>query len=211
MMVRRFFIIGLLCIGWLPVRAEMLRYQNADGRWLLTNIPAAPPQLVRESIRPLQAQFDGNAPPRPLQQLIDHLARQHDIEPRLVQAIIAVESNYNPQAVSRAGAQGLMQLMPQTAARYRVANPFDPLANIEGGLRYLKDLLRLFPGDLRRVLAAYNAGENAVLQYGGIPPYPETQQYVARVLALYGTAELARKIYRYQTANGSILFTDTPR
>jgi soluble lytic murein transglycosylase-like protein len=211
MMARRLFIIGLLCIGWLPVRAEMLRHRNTDGRWLLTNIPAAVPQLIRKSTSPLPSQFDGIASERPLRQLIYHLARQHDIEPRLVQAIIAVESNYNPQAVSRAGAQGLMQLMPHTAARYRVTNPFDPSANVEGGIRYLKDLLRLFPGDLRRVLAAYNAGENAVLQYGGIPPYPETQQYVARVLALYGTAELARKIYRYRTANGSILFTDTPQ
>jgi soluble lytic murein transglycosylase-like protein len=104
-----------------------------------------------------------------------------------------------------------MQLMPSTAARYRVTDPFDPRANVEGGIRYLKDLLRLFPGNLPHVLAAYNAGENAVLQYGGIPPYPETQQYVKRVLALYGTAEPPRKIYRYRTANGSILFTDTPR
>ena len=210
-MVLQLLIIGLLCIGWLPVEAEMLRHRNADGRWLFTNIAPAPPQLLQTSSRPLQSRLDGNVPERPLRQLIYHLARQHDIEPRLVQAIIAVESNYNPQAVSRAGAQGLMQLMPHTAARYRVANPFDPSANVEGGIRYLKDLLRLFPGDLRRVLAAYNAGENAVLQYGDIPPYPETQQYVARVLALYGTTELARKIYRYRTANGSILFTDTPR
>jgi soluble lytic murein transglycosylase-like protein len=139
------------------------------------------------------------------------LARQYDIEPRLIQAIITVESNFNPQAVSRAGAQGLMQLMPDTAARYQVRDPFNPQANIEGGIRYLKDLLRLFPGDLQRVLAAYNAGEQAVYQYGGIPPYPETRRYVERVLSLYGTHDGARKIYRYQTTNGSILFTDTPR
>jgi soluble lytic murein transglycosylase-like protein len=141
------------------------------------------------------------------------VAQQYSIDPRLVQAIITVESNFNPQAVSRAGAQGLMQLMPDTAARYRVENPFDPQANIEGGIRYLRDLLLMFPSDLRRVLAAYNAGEGTVQQYGGMPPYPETQRYVERVLALYGalTPAAQGKFYRYRTASGSILLTDTLR
>jgi soluble lytic murein transglycosylase-like protein len=208
MMVQRLLIVSVLCMGWQPVHAEIVRYWSAEGRPIFTNIPSPPAPLLKGSTRP---PLDRYALRSPLRQLVHHLARLHDIEPQLVQAIVAVESNYNPQAVSRAGAQGLMQLMPSTAARYQVANPFDPRANIEGGLRYLKDLFRLFPGDLRRVLAAYNAGENAVLQYGGIPPYPETQQYVKRVLALYGSTEAPRKIYRYQAANGSILFTDTPR
>ena len=103
--------------------------------------------------------------------------------------------------------------MPDTAARYRVENPFDPQANIEGGLRYLRDLWRMFPGDLRHVLAAYNAGEGTVQQYGGMPPYAETQRYVERVLTLYGalTPPPQGKIYRYRTASGSILLTDTLR
>lgn len=144
---------------------------------------------------------------------IHRLASQYNVDPHLVRAIIAVESNFNPRAVSRAGALGLMQLMPQTAARYQVENPFNPEANIEGGIRYLRDLLQLFPGDLRLVLAAYNAGEGAVQQYGGIPPYPETQQYVTRVITLYGGSPSAArgKIYRYRTTTGAILFTDTPR
>jgi soluble lytic murein transglycosylase-like protein len=208
MMVQRLLIVSVLYLGWLPAHAEIIRHWSADGRPIFTNIPVPPAPLLKESTRPHR---DVYALGGPLRQLVHHLARQHDIEPRLVQAIVAVESNFNPQAVSHAGAQGLMQLMPSTAARYQVTNPFDPRANIEGGLRYLKDLFRLFPGDLQRVLAAYNAGENAVRQYGGIPPYPETQQYVRRVLALYGSAEAPRKIYRYQAANGSILFTDTPR
>jgi soluble lytic murein transglycosylase-like protein len=145
--------------------------------------------------------------------LIQRLAQQYSVDPHLVRAIITVESNFDPRAVSRAGAQGLMQLMPDTAARYRVEDPFDPHANIEGGIRYLRDLLRLFPSDLRHVLAAYNAGEGAVQYYGGIPPYPETQRYVERVLALYGVAlpPPQGKIYRYRTASGSILLTDTLR
>jgi hypothetical protein len=211
MVQRTLIILSVLCLSWLPGQADIIRKRNADGRLLFTNIPTPSPQLLRESTRTLSSRVDHHAPEKSLRQLIHHLAQQYDIEPRLVHAIIAIESNYNPRAVSRAGAQGLMQLMPSTAARYRVTNPFDPYANVEGGIRYLKDLLRLFPGDLQRVLAAYNAGENAVLQYGGIPPYPETQQYVQRVLALYGTVEPARKIYRYHMVNGSILFTDTPR
>jgi soluble lytic murein transglycosylase-like protein len=149
----------------------------------------------------------------PVLPLIHRLAQQYSIDPRLVQAIITVESNFDPHAVSRAGAQGLMQLMPTTAARYRVEDPFDPHANIEGGILYLRDLLRMFPGDLRHVLAAYNAGEGTVQQFGGVPPYPETQRYVERVLTLYGAFPPPGqgKIYRYRTTSGSILLTDTPR
>ncbi len=104
-----------------------------------------------------------------------------------------------------------MQLMPATAARYGVTDPFDPKANIEGGIRFLKDLWHRFQGDVKWVLAAYNAGENAVKRHGGIPPYPETQRYVARVLALYNTYGTSSRIYRYRTARGRMLFTDTPR
>jgi soluble lytic murein transglycosylase-like protein len=144
---------------------------------------------------------------------MQRLARQHNVDPDLVHAIITVESNYNPRAVSRAGAQGLMQLMPATAARFQVEDPFNPRDNMEGGIRYLKHLLTLFSDDLRHVLAAYNAGESAVYKYGGMPPYPETQTYVERVLSLYGRGiDRPRKvIYRYRSTSGSLLFTDTLR
>jgi soluble lytic murein transglycosylase-like protein len=143
--------------------------------------------------------------------LVYPLAQQYDIDANLVRAIITVESNFDARAVSTAGAQGLMQLMPETARRYQVRQPFDLRANIEGGIRYFKDLWQRFGGDLPRVLAAYNAGEGAVERFGGIPPYPETRRYVARVLALYGVNTISAKIYRYRTAQGSILFTDIPR
>jgi soluble lytic murein transglycosylase-like protein len=118
--------------------------------------------------------------------LIDSTARRTAVHPALLKAVIAAESAFDPNAVSRAGAQGLMQLHPNTAKRYGVSNPFDPAANVDGGARYLSDLLRRFNNNLELALAAYNAGEEAVERHGRrIPPYAETQAYVPTVLKLY--------------------------
>jgi soluble lytic murein transglycosylase len=116
--------------------------------------------------------------------LILRSARNHRVEPALVKAVIAAESNFKPTAVSRVGAQGLMQLMPETARELGVENPFHPAQNVDGGTRYLRDMLDRF-GDLKRAVAAYNAGPEAVDRYRGVPPYPETLDYVARVLNYY--------------------------
>ncbi len=119
----------------------------------------------------------------------DDSIRQHAererVDPRLVRSVVLVESNFNPKAVSPKGARGLMQLMPGTARRYGVRNSFDPHENIRGGTAYLSDLLGMFGGDLVRTLAAYNAGEGAVQKYRGVPPYPETQEYVRRAMLVY--------------------------
>ena len=112
-------------------------------------------------------------------------ASNQGVDPALVEAIVAVESAFNPMAVSVKGAMGLMQLMPQTASRYGVADPFDPKQNVRGGTRHLRDLLLRFE-NLIHALAAYNAGERAVLRYRGLPPYPETRDYVRKVLDRYG-------------------------
>jgi soluble lytic murein transglycosylase-like protein len=117
--------------------------------------------------------------------LISTICERHGVEPALVKAVIQVESNYNDRAVSHVGASGLMQLMPATAARYGVASIFEPAENIEGGVRYLKDLLQLFNSDLRLTIAAYNAGENRVQRLNDVPQFIETQNYVRKVLALY--------------------------
>ena len=112
---------------------------------------------------------------------VTRIAQQNRISPRLVHSVIRVESNYDPNAVSPKGAQGLMQLIPSTARRFGVSDAFDPADNIQGGARYLKYLLGIYQGDESLALAAYNAGEGAVSRYGGVPPFPETRDYVAKV------------------------------
>ncbi len=125
-------------------------------------------------------------PPSTYDHHIDAAATANQVDPALIRAVIAVESGFNPLARSHAGAAGLMQLMPGTAQRYGVKNTFDPAQNIHGGTRYLRDLQSMFGNDLRLVLAAYNAGEEAVLRYGRrIPPFQETIEYVPKVLSYY--------------------------
>ncbi|MGV6858137.1 MAG: lytic transglycosylase domain-containing protein [bacterium] len=116
---------------------------------------------------------------------IEAMALKYDIEPALIQAVIATESCYDAKAVSRVGAQGLMQLMPATATTLGVKNPFDARQNIAGGVKYLREMLDTFNQDETLALAAYNAGPGAVRKYGGIPPYKETRAYVKKVLTLY--------------------------
>jgi soluble lytic murein transglycosylase-like protein len=116
---------------------------------------------------------------------IREAAALYQIPEALVRAVIRVESNFDPRAVSHANAQGLMQLIPATAERMLVTDPFDARQNVLGGTRYLRVLANLFNGNLQLTLAAYNAGENAVIRYKGIPPYEETQAYVSRVLEFY--------------------------
>jgi soluble lytic murein transglycosylase-like protein len=142
----------------------------------------APPPV--ETAAPAPAEPQPVLSGRPFAALIASAAATHGVDERLVHAVIATESNYQPRARSRAGAKGLMQLMPATARHYAVRDPYDPQANIDAGVRHLKDLLSRF--DLRLALAAYNAGEGAVRTYGGLPPFAETRQYVARVLRQVG-------------------------
>lgn len=120
--------------------------------------------------------------PVELRKLAGRVARRHGLSEALVQAVVQVESRYDAFAVSPRGAMGLMQLMPHTARRFQVDDAFDPVANLDGGVRYLKELLHRYSGETPLALAAYNAGEEAVERYGGIPPYRETMQYVDRVL-----------------------------
>lgn len=179
--------------GAADARADIYSFTDERGVVHFTNIPGLDKRykLIRREAgsaipRSGQAWMPSEADIRRFSSIIDIAARTNGVEPALVQAVITAESGFNPRAVSRAGASGLMQLMPDTARRYGVRDVFDPVENIHGGVRYLRDLLEMFKGDMRLALAGYNAGENAVIRAGNtIPPYSETQQYVPKVLHYY--------------------------
>jgi soluble lytic murein transglycosylase-like protein len=120
-----------------------------------------------------------------LRQLVNRVSLEHGVDPKLVDALVRVESSYDPRAVSRKGAMGLMQLMPDTADRLQVEDPFDPEQNVRAGVKEFSRLVDRYAGSLQLALAAYNAGEGAVARYRGIPPYNETRNYVSRILTLY--------------------------
>lgn len=143
----------------------------------LVRVVVAAPQSTAQKMQ--AASQTASVPPFGV--IVERIAAEQSLPAELLHSVIQVESNYNPGAVSPKGAQGLMQLMPETARRFGVPDSFDPVENIQGGAKYLKYLLDLYKGDYPRALAAYNAGEKAVARYGGIPPYVETQNYVTQV------------------------------
>ena len=163
-----------------------------DDEWVPE--PEPPPVLaeeLRETAIPLRfEETQAKVPECPYGDIIFEAARRHSVNPQVVAALIGAESAGNPRAVSHKGARGLMQLMPATAERFgtRKEKLYDPKENLEAGIRYLSWLAEQFPDDLSKVLAAYNAGENAVLRYGGIPPYRETRNYVRRIYSTLGLA-----------------------
>ncbi len=162
-----------------PVVAQVRIVAKPDGTHMISNFGGS---AKLNNLSWLAKQRDRRSP---YDRLIDRYADQYNVDPVLVRAVIQVESDFDPRCVSKKGARGLMQLIPETAKRYGVRNMLDPDQNIRGGVHYLADLLGMFHNDLSHTLAAYNAGENAVLKYAGIPPYTETTTYVTRALTVY--------------------------
>ncbi len=147
---------------------------------------------------------------KPYDDIIASVAQANRVPEELVHSIIKAESDYDAFAISPKGAMGLMQLMPLTAKQYKVMNVFDPRQNIQGGTKYLVDLIKLYDGDTKRVLAAYNAGQEAIKKYGGIPPYRETKNYIKKVMATYNKPRISTrtKIYAFYDENGRYVLTD---
>jgi len=153
------------------------------------------PATVTAAASPISARLakPQAAKPQDLKEVINTISDQHHLDPDFISSVIHAESGFNPRAVSPKGAQGLMQLMPGTASKLGVSNAFDPRANVEGGTRYLSELLERYNFDVIKALAAYNAGPHRVQQYGGVPPYYETRTYVARIVRDYNRKKIAER------------------
>jgi soluble lytic murein transglycosylase-like protein len=189
--------LALLATAACRADAGIYAFVDRQGEVYLTNLPddaryeiliesPAPPVIVGPSRSAATQASSGRIAALPYGPEVARVAGRYGLEAALIHAMISVESGNNPNAVSRRGAAGLMQLMPVTARRYGVANVFDPAENVRAGAQYLSDLLKLFDNDLRLALAAYNAGEAAVLRYGRrIPPFGETAAYVPKVVDTY--------------------------
>jgi soluble lytic murein transglycosylase len=167
--------------------AEIYSYTDANGVLYFSNAPTSSKYRYAgpESSRYASAAYYFSRRMHDYDDIIREASRSHGIQFGLIKALIHAESNFNPSAISRAGAMGLMQIMPANLNEFGVSDPFNPRDNVMGGTRYLKSLLEKYNSNLTLTLAAYNAGPGAVDKYKTIPPYPETEQYVEKVLRLY--------------------------
>jgi len=211
---RRALLAALLVLtsaAWTSLYAAepLSAYVDSDGRVVFTN-----ETFPDSSSNQAATQFPGSGPSPKAQihELIDGIAEQYRVDSELIRAIVQVESNFDPRAVSPKGAMGLMQLIPDTARRFGVRNAFDSRANLDGGIRYLKYLMDLFDGDLQLALAAYNAGENAVSHTKGLPSIPETRNYVRKISLLYPLdrpRRVASTIEKFVDRKGVVHFSNT--
>jgi soluble lytic murein transglycosylase-like protein len=162
-------------------QADELLYYVKDGQMVITNTPSSRDAKPVPRLRGGPAQHAVTLPATPYDPYIEMVSRENGVDPTLVKAVALVESGFNPKARSSKGAQGLMQLMPATAAQYGVSNIHDPYQNLNAGAKHLRQLLDQYDGNVTLALAAYNAGAGAVQRYGGVPAYAETQDYVKKV------------------------------
>ena len=206
----------MLCIPVSCAYADMYQTVTRDGTVIYSNVPANDATIVikedKQDRKPsMKKQSNGD-----YHIIVDEKSRKHNVDPRLVKAVIAAESGWNPLAISPKGAVGIMQLMPKTATDMGVGNRYNPEENIEGGIKYLKHLLERFKGNLTMALAAYNAGPARVEKVRGVPSIPETVNYVRKVMNTYsGGPETiwsppgdSPRIRMVTLEDGSVLFTN---
>jgi len=216
---------SLVAAAWvvlaMPAQAQLASHVDERGKLVYTNDDSPSRRsgsVVNSAGTGISARRFGPGPPERLEQIVHEAARRHSVDPALVKAVISTESGWNPTAISHKGAVGLMQLIPGTAQRFGVGNPFDPAQNIEAGTTYLRSLLDRYKGDLNKSLAAYNAGERAVDRNGGVPPIWETQRYVLKVTGAYFQPGSGRNptlweaprhpVRREVDPNGRVVFTN---
>ena len=227
-------IAAVFCMAGGRAFADIYQYTDDAGVVHFSNVEVPPKKHVRIRHEPKQVVYTRRTSspryarqgtvssvnmPSTYTEIINNACDRHGVDPALVHAIVKVESDFNPYAMSRRGAMGLMQLMPQTAVNMNVRNIFSPDENIDGGVRYLRYLIDRYEGNLSLALAAYNSGETAVKKWGTVPPYPETQNYVQRILNLYngtGGSISGRSLTPRYTIfigygdDGALVLTDDP-
>ncbi len=230
--VTKIVLTAAILLSVLPLRAgaDIFQYTDENGVLHFTNVNGggknhkrvkSEPDHPRSAVPGSKARPASPAPvssaniPSAYLDIINSACDRHGVDPSLVHAIVKVESDFNPYAMSRKGAMGLMQLMPQTAVDMNVKDSFNPIENIDGGVRYLRYLIDRYEGNLTLALAAYNSGEMAVKRWGTVPPFKETQNYVQRILKIYNGGSDRPYVARYTIymgygEDGALLLTDNP-
>jgi soluble lytic murein transglycosylase len=206
--MRKIIFLSVLIFLILPAfssHADIYKFKDKDGVTHFTNIPQNKDYKIVISEKKTRSGND-------FSYIIRKKSRKYNIEPSIIKAVITAESNWNPRAVSKKGAIGLMQLMPSTARDMQINNPYDPEENIEAGTRYLRFLLDKFEGNLTLALAAYNAGPGKIERSGGVPPFPETKKFVRKVISISKARSYtaSTRINKVVFNDGTILYTNTP-
>ena len=185
----------LICLTQVSVADPIYKYEDEDGKIVFTDTPPDRAQFTEYKPKPVfilshkpptvHARYYNLAAKGKISPMIQSLAQKHEMDPYLVEAVVKAESDYDPMAISRVGAQGLMQIMPKTGLGLGLQNPFDPQENLDAGIRHLKNLMGKYSNNMDLALAAYNAGEMSIAKYKGVPPYPETLDYIQKIKKYY--------------------------